>query len=58
MDGQRHLTPSRKSSYRVEQNKPDYLTFQPSLWNLHKITHLTLVAHKQIRRQKRNVRLH
>jgi len=43
--------------YRVAQNKLDYSTFQQIYKNLHKITPLTLVAHRQIRRHKRNVHL-
>ena len=42
-------------TYSVAQNKPDYSTFQPSYENLHKITPLTLVAHRKMRRQKGNV---
>ena len=42
--------------YRVAQNKLDYSTFQWSLQKLHKITPFTLVAQRQIRKQK-NVHL-
>jgi len=41
----------------VAQNKPDYSTFQPSLQKLHKMTPFTLVAQRQIRKQKSNVHL-
>jgi len=36
------------NKYRVAQNKPDYSTFQPSLYeNLHQITPIySLAAHK------------
>jgi len=44
--------------YRVAQNKLDYSAFNSVYENLHKIMHLhSLVAHRQIRRQKRNVHL-
>jgi len=41
--------------YVVAQNKPGYSTFDRIYEKLHKITPLTFVAHRQIRRQKRNV---
>jgi len=44
--------------YRVAQNKQTIRSFNRVYENLHKITTSTLVVHRQMRRQKKDVRLY
>jgi len=45
-----HLSMTADFMYRVAQNKPSIPAFNQFDENLHKITSLTLVAHRQIKR--------